>query len=92
VSTGSLYAGEMKEVFCINRLVWGKLPGYSWWPGAIISYEGSKEIEQDKMAATEGGKPNKESLEQKQQQQQGLELTSAWVKWFGENQLSPVSE
>ena len=74
-------------MFCINRLVWGKLPGYSWWPGAIISHEKAKELDQDMMAATEGDKMNKDSLERSP----GSEVTSAWIKWFGENQLSLVS-
>ena len=26
------------EEFHVGSMVWGKLPGYDWWPGLIISY------------------------------------------------------
>ena len=26
------------EEFPVGSMVWGKLPGYDWWPGVVISY------------------------------------------------------
>jgi len=26
------------EEFAIGQLVWGRLKGYDWWPGRLVSY------------------------------------------------------
>ena len=26
------------EEYPVGSMVWGKLPGYDWWPGVVISY------------------------------------------------------
>ena len=36
----------------VGSMVWGKLPGYDWWPGVIISY--SREEEDSKGDGEEG--------------------------------------
>ena len=63
----------MLEVeFPLGTMVWGKLPGYCWWPGTLISYDslgGAKEQDED-----------------------GEMGVRAWIKWFGETQLSKVSK
>lgn len=30
------------ENFSLNEIVWGKVRGYPWWPGAIIEFNDSK--------------------------------------------------
>ena len=63
---------EMLETdFPIGTMVWGKLPGYSWWPGTVISYDSIGGI--------------------KEQDEDGEPGARAWIKWFGETQLSKVS-
>ncbi len=61
-----------EEIFCVGTMVWGKLPGYCWWPGVVISY-GGLESERDDVEL-----PGESNFQ-------------AWVKWFGETQLSRVS-
>ena len=85
-STASTASGEdgsasgedgsvVSEAYPIGSIVWGKLPGYDWWPGIIISYCRDKEGELvDEGATTSTGG--------------GLQV---WVKWYGENNLSQVS-
>ena len=85
MSTSAVNMVEFKKVFCINRLVWGKLHGYSWWPGYIVTYEKNKENE--KVPADKQQKQQQQSDEG----QQGSEVTGVWIKWYGENQLSSVS-
>lgn len=68
------------QQFPIGSLVWGKLPGYDWWPGCVISYDkkDSKEAERD---------------EEEEEEDDGRERDNgkvAWVKWYGDNQLSQV--
>ena len=58
-------------------MVWGKLPGYEWWPGVIISYF------QDRNGG--GGDPASSG---EPERSGGLQV---WVKWYGENNLSQVS-
>lgn len=53
-------------------MVWGKLPGYCWWPGVVISYGGPEDERDDEVSP-------------------GDSNFQAWVKWFGETQLSRVS-
>ena len=33
--------------FPIGSMVWGKLPGYNWWPGNVISYDASEGIKEE---------------------------------------------
>ena len=77
-SANSFNLERFKEVFCIGRLVWGKLPGYHWWPGYIFSYE------------KEGRRINKDPDDIVVMDRCGG--VTVWVKWFGETQLSLVSE
>lgn len=60
----------------IGSLVWGKLPGYDWWPGCVVSY--------DKRSS--GLDDNNESDEE-----EDITNEAAWVKWYGDNQLSQVN-
>ena len=58
----------------VGSMVWGKLPGYDWWPGLVISYSQDKsEGEPQSTGETERGG--------------GLQV---WIKWYGENNLSQV--
>ena len=77
-SASSFNLERFKEVFCIGRLVWGKLPGYHWWPGFIFSYEKEdSRISKDPDDIFDIDPSD------------GI---TVWVKWFGETQLSLVSE
>ena len=51
-STKSGATGDMDK-YPIGSIVWGKLPGYDWWPGLIISY--CKDKEGDTVGEGEGG-------------------------------------
>ena len=63
------------HLFPVGSLVWGKLPGYDWWPGCIINYD----------------KRNSSSLDDSNESDDDIEVVeSAWVKWYGDNQLSLV--
>lgn len=64
--------------FPIGTMTWGKLLGYDWWPGCVISHD-------------EGGKGKKEEEEgggsMEEEPSSGPQF---WIKWFGDNQLSQV--
>ena len=30
---------DLKEIYCIGRLVWGNTHSYRWWPAFICSYD-----------------------------------------------------
>ena len=64
--------------------MWGKLPGYDWWPGCVVSHD-KKEMEKFK----EEMETDEEETESLGGGEEGGE--TAWVKWFGDNQLSLVS-
>lgn len=71
----------LREKFPVGTIVWGKLPGYHWWPGTVISYDGatgSGASGEEGGGASPGEKPTLSSEPQ------------AWIKWFGENNLSQV--
>ena len=59
----------------MGTMVWGKLPGYDWWPGVTVSY-------------IAGDKDDKEG---ENEVQGGEREVLVWVKWYGENNLSQVS-
>lgn len=62
---------QFEERFPIGTMVWGKLPGYSWWPGIVISYGSANESKDE---PDDGGESD----------------VRAWIKWYGETQLSKV--
>ena len=37
--TKPLTLEDLHERFPVGAMVWGKLPGYDWWPGSVISYD-----------------------------------------------------
>ena len=63
----------------IGRMMWGKLPGYDWWPGCVISCNEGKLAARQEMDDLEEGEAENEKG------------TKVWIKWYGENQLSQVS-
>ena len=30
---------DLHKLFPLGMMMWGKLPGYNWWPGSVISYD-----------------------------------------------------
>ena len=52
--TGSAGAGSslLLEVYPIGRMMWGKLLGYDWWPGYIVSHS------QERPKRERGGEEN----------------------------------
>ena len=30
---------DLHKSFPLGMMTWGKLPGYNWWPGSVISYD-----------------------------------------------------
>ena len=59
-------------------MIWGKLPGYDWWPGVVLSYSDN----------TNGMKKEVEDLsDDETESNNGVRV---WVKWYGDNQLSQV--
>lgn len=75
--------------FPIGSLVWGKLPGYDWWPGCVISYD-KKEIEKFKDELSEEGTEEDVPPAMTAGEEGEDEDVVAWVKWYGDNQLSLV--
>lgn len=67
----------------MGSLIWGKLPGYDWWPGNVMSY-GKK----DKTGMEADDKEEDDDEEEEEEEE---EVEIAWVKWYGDNQLSQVS-
>ena len=65
----------------MGTIVWGKLPGYEWWPGVVISYTRGKE--RDSRGRGGGGEGGEGEEDEKEMQ--------VWVKWYGESNLSQVS-
>ena len=61
-------------------MVWGKLPGYDWWPGILLSYSDG----------TNGIKKEVEELSD--DEADSCSVMRVWVKWYGDNQLSQVRE
>ena len=70
------------QPFPIGCLVWGKIPGYDWWPGYIISY--------DKKDPEKGDEEEEDDEEEEEEEEGRGSNDVAWVKWFGDNQLSQV--
>lgn len=75
--------------FPVGSLVWGKLPGYDWWPGCVISYN-KKEMEKfkEELEMNEDGTEDDGSVSSDDHSEDGDVV--AWIKWFGDNQLSLV--
>ena len=76
MSTSGVTSG--RDDYPVGSIVWGKLPGYDWWPGVIISY--CRDKEGDAAGRGEGGGGEGEGG-----------AIHVWVKWYGENNLSQVS-
>lgn len=66
--------------------MWGKLPGYEWWPGTVISYD-------KKDPTTPNGSSSNIERNEEEEEEDGKkgDTKVPWVKWFGDNQLSQVS-
>lgn len=62
--------------------MWGKIPGYSWWPGVVMCLNKTAE------GFSGGLESSKDSDNQEEEDEDGG--TEVWVKWFGDNQLSKV--
>ena len=45
----------VSEEHPVGSMVWGKLPGYEWWPGVIISYSRDKEGDSATGEVVDGG-------------------------------------
>ncbi len=78
--------GDLRERFPVGKIVWGKLPGYNWWPGTAISYD---ETMKGGTTKEEGGgaMPGETVV-----RGLGGAEPQVWIKWFGENNLSQVWE
>lgn len=64
------------DEFPVGSMVWGKLPGYDWWPGCVISRSEDKNGDQQHTGGGDGDRGG------------GVQM---WIKWYGENNLSQVS-
>ncbi len=66
------------KLFPIGTFVWGKLPGYDWWPGCVVSYD-KKEIEK----FTEEMDEDEEDITGSSEDDGGnCSDEVAWVKWY----------
>ena len=65
----------------MGTIVWGKLPGYDWWPGVTVSYSRGEKDDKEGGSEVHGGS----------EVQGGEREVQVWVKWLGENNLSQVS-
>ena len=80
---------QIEKKYPIGTMIWGKLPGYDWWPGVLLSYsDGSS-------AAGAGAKKEAAGAMEDQQlsddEESSCDVVRVWVKWYGDNQLSQVS-
>ena len=66
---------DLHKSFPLGMMTWGKLPGYNWWPGSVISYD-----EGGGLGGERGGERGGEKGGEPQ----------VWIKWYGDNQLSQV--
>ena len=73
---------KMQDSYPIGRMMWGKLLGYDWWPGLIVSHS-REEPRRGKVESTQDEEGDVESNEGG---------GKVWLKWFGEKQLSNVSQ
>ena len=74
----------IEKKYPIGTMIWGKLPGYDWWPGVLLSYSDG----------TSGGAKKDASTEEQQlsdDEDSSSNVVRVWVKWYGDNQLSQVS-
>ena len=78
---------QIEKKYPIGTMIWGKLPGYDWWPGVLLSYSDGSGVA--------GGGPKKEAATEEQQlsddEESSCNVVRVWVKWYGDNQLSQVS-
>ena len=82
----------IEKKYPIGTMIWGKLPGYDWWPGVLLSYS-------DGTNNGGGGGEKKEVTAATSTEEQQLSddednsgnVVRVWVKWYGDNQLSQVS-
>ena len=65
-------------IYVAGTMVWGKLPGYDWWPGILLSYSDD----------TNGIKKDGEELSDDESESNNS--VRVWVRWYGDNQLSQV--
>lgn len=69
----------LEQRYPVGTIVWGKLPGYDWWPGILLSYD------------DRNNGIKKESEETSDDEENGGNVgVRVWVKWYGDNQLSQV--
>ena len=79
---------QIEKKYPIGTMIWGKLPGYDWWPGVLLSYSDG---------STNGSGAKKEAAAAAEEQQlsddedSSCNVVRVWVKWYGDNQLSQVS-
>ena len=80
---------QIEKKYPIGTMIWGKLPGYDWWPGVLLSYSDGSGV------AGGGGGGKKETTTEEQQlsddEESSCNVVRVWVKWYGDNQLSQVS-
>ena len=53
VESASLTTQALKERYPVGMMVWGKLPGYDWWPGSVISYDEAPQMREGAERNTE---------------------------------------
>lgn len=79
---------KLQDSFPIGRMMWGKLLGYDWWPGLIVSHS----REEPRRGAKTGAKTEGTQDEEGEDEEESKEgVGKVWLKWFGEKQLSNVS-
>ena len=79
---------QIEKRYPIGTMIWGKLPGYDWWPGVLLSYS-------DGTTSNGGAKKEPAAAAEEQQlsddEESSCNVVRVWVKWYGDNQLSQVS-
>lgn len=80
---------QIEKKYPIGTMIWGKLPGYDWWPGVLLSYSDGSSV-----AGGSGGAKKEAAMEEQQlsdDEESSCNVIRVWVKWYGDNQLSQVS-
>ena len=79
---------QIEKKYPIGTMIWGKLPGYDWWPGVLLSY--SNGLTNGSGALKKEGATTMEEQQMSDDEDSSCNVVRVWVKWYGDNQLSQV--
>jgi hypothetical protein len=81
---------QLEKKYPIGTMIWGKLPGYDWWPGVLLSYSDGSTSGGGSGAKKESAAAATEEQQLSDDEESSCNVIRVWVKWYGDNQLSQV--